>query len=72
MRARGLVVAGGQDRLAGRILRVGHMGDVGIEEMADAIEVMGGTLPEFGHAADGAGAARATRAAFEATTAGVR
>jgi len=72
MRARGLVIAGGQDRLAGRILRFGHMGDVGIEEMADAIEVMGGTLPEFGHAADGAGAARATRAAYEATTAGVR
>ena len=72
MRARSLVVAGGQDRLAGRILRIGHMGDVGIEEMADAIEVMGGTLPEFGHTADGAGAARATRAAYEATTAGVR
>ena len=26
--ARGLVIAGGQDRLAGQILRVGHLGDV--------------------------------------------
>ena len=28
MRARGLVLAGGQDRLAGQILRIGHLGDV--------------------------------------------
>ena len=72
MRAKGLVIAGGQDRLAGRILRFGHMGDVGIEEMAEALEIMGGTLREFGHEADGAAAGQAARAAYEATTAGVR
>ena len=72
MRAKGLVIAGGQDRLAGRILRFGHMGDVGIEEMADALEIMGETLPEFGHEADGAAAASTARAAYEAMTAGVR
>lgn len=72
MRAKGLVIAGGQDRLAGRILRFGHMGDVGIEEMADALAIMGGTLRDFGHDADGAGAGEAARAAYEAMTAGVR
>jgi aspartate aminotransferase-like enzyme len=72
MRAKGLVIAGGQDRLAGRILRFGHMGDVGIEEMAEALEIMGGTLREFGKEADGAAAGQAARAAYEAMTAGVR
>ena len=72
MRARGLVIAGGQDRLAGRILRFGHMGDVGIDEMAEALRIMGETLPEFGHPADGAAAGEAARTAYEAMTAGVR
>jgi aspartate aminotransferase-like enzyme len=72
MRGKGLVIAGGQGKWAGRILRFGHMGDVGIEEMAEALEIMGGTLPDFGHEADGAAAADAARAAYEATTAGVR
>ena len=58
MRARGFVVAGGQGK-AGRILRFGHMGDVGIEEMAEALTIMGETLPEFGHPADAAASAAA-------------
>ncbi|MEO7296061.1 MAG: hypothetical protein ABIZ57_07945, partial [Candidatus Limnocylindria bacterium] len=72
MRARGLVIAGGQGAWTGKILRFGHMGDVGIDEMADALEIMGNTLPDFGHAADGAAAAAAARAAYEGLTAGVR
>ena len=72
MRGKGLVIAGGQGKWAGRILRFGHMGDVGIDEMAEALEIMGSTLPEFGHPADGAAAGQAARAAFEAMTAGVR
>ncbi|MCA1569616.1 MAG: alanine--glyoxylate aminotransferase family protein [Chloroflexi bacterium] len=72
MRARGLVIAGGQGKWTGRILRFGHMGDVGIDEMAEALELMGDTLPKFGHPADGARAAAAARAADEAMTAGVR
>ena len=67
LRARGLVVAGGQGKWAGRILRFGHMGDVRIGEMAEAIEIMGTTLPELGHRADAAAAARAANEAFEAT-----
>jgi len=72
MRARGLVIAGGQGKWTGRILRFGHMGDVGIDEMAEALELMGDTLPEYGHRADGAQAAAAARAAHEAMIAGVR
>ena len=72
MRARGLVIAGGQGRWAGRILRFGHMGDVGIDEMASALEVMGETLPAFGHDADGPAAAAAAREAFEAYAAVAR
>jgi aspartate aminotransferase-like enzyme len=69
MRAKGLVIAGGQGKWTGRILRFGHMGDVGIDEMADALEIMGRTLPEFGHTTDAAGAGRAAREAFEAESA---
>ncbi|HET7685437.1 MAG TPA: alanine--glyoxylate aminotransferase family protein [Candidatus Limnocylindria bacterium] len=61
MRERGLVVAGGQGKWAGRILRFGHMGEVGYDEMADAFGVMGEVL-----GADGAAAAAAGRAAHDA------
>jgi aspartate aminotransferase-like enzyme len=72
MRAKGLVIAGGQGKWTDKILRFGHLGDVGIDEMADALALMGGTLPEFGHAADGAAAADAARAAYQQMTTGVR
>ena len=72
MRAKGLVIAGGQEQLAGRILRFGHMGDVGIEEMAEALTIMGETLPQFGHAADAEAAGTAAREAFEAHAAVAR
>jgi aspartate aminotransferase-like enzyme len=67
MRAKGLIVAGGQGAWVGRILRFGHMGDVGIDEMADALRVMGETLVEFGRSADPDGSARAARQRFEAS-----
>jgi aspartate aminotransferase-like enzyme len=66
MRSRGLVIAGGQGKWTGRILRFGHMGEVGMDEMVEALEIMGGTLPEFGHPADAPSAARAAREAFGA------
>ena len=47
MRGKGLVIAGGQGKWAGRILRFGHMGDVGIEEMAEALEIMGEHPPRL-------------------------
>jgi aspartate aminotransferase-like enzyme len=63
MRRRGLVVAGGQGKLAGRILRFGHMGMVQADELADAARVMGETLADAGHAVDPAAAAEAALAA---------
>lgn len=69
MRAAGLVVAGGQGKWAGKILRFGHMGDVGIGEMAQALEIMGSTLSQFEHRADGPAAAQAAHRAFEAALA---
>jgi aspartate aminotransferase-like enzyme len=66
MRARGLIVAGGQGAWVGRILRFGHMGGVGIDEMCEAVRVMGETLAEHGHPADPAAAVGAMRAVFEA------
>ena len=72
MRADGLVIAGGQGKWTGRILRFGHMGDVAIEELAQALELMGRVLPRHGHPADAAQAGRAAREAFEAATAPAR
>ena len=72
MRSRGLVIAGGQGKWTGRIFRIGHMGDVGIDEMAEAIRIMGETLPAHGFEADGAAATRTAREVFEAATAPAR
>jgi aspartate aminotransferase-like enzyme len=72
MRRRGLVVAGGQGKWVSRILRFGHMGAVGIDEMADAVRVMGETLADSGRPVDSLGAATATREAFEVAPAAAR
>jgi aspartate aminotransferase-like enzyme len=73
MRAHGLVIAGGQGKWSGKILRFGHMGEVGIDEMAQALQIMGSLLPYFGHSAAGpAEAAGAAREAFDAALAAPR
>jgi aspartate aminotransferase-like enzyme len=74
MREHGLVIAGGQGKWSGKIMRFGHMGEVGIDEMAQALEIMGSLLPYFGHTpriepADAARAARDTYAAEAGATA---
>jgi len=66
MRARGLVVAGGQDHLAGKILRIGHLGDVSVDDVVTAIEVIGVSAAELGMATDPARAAEAARSAGQA------
>jgi aspartate aminotransferase-like enzyme len=65
MRAKGLIIAGGQGQWAGRILRFGHMGDVDWPEIGDAVRVLAETLSEFGHPADATAAETAGRRAFE-------
>jgi aspartate aminotransferase-like enzyme len=66
MRARGLAVAGGQGAFVGRILRCGHMGGVGIDEMRDAVRVIGEALAEMGRPADPVGALRAMDEVYQA------
>ena len=45
LQAHGVVLAGGQGELKGRILRVGHMGDVTIDDIASALQVMEEVFP---------------------------
>jgi aspartate aminotransferase-like enzyme len=40
LRGRGLVLAGGQGKLAGRIFRVGHLGAVTVDEILAALEIL--------------------------------
>jgi aspartate aminotransferase-like enzyme len=65
MRAKDLVIAGGQGKWTGKILRFGHMGDVDWPEIGDAVRVLAETLTEFGHPADPEAAEAAGREAFE-------
>jgi len=66
MLQRGLVVAGGQGKWAGKILRFGHMGDVDWSEIEEALAVTAEALTDLDHASD-PNAARATgRAAYDA------
>jgi aspartate aminotransferase-like enzyme len=65
MRAKGLVVAGGQGKWVGKILRFGHMGDVDWPDIGAAVTVLAETLGEYGHPSDATAAEAAGRAAFE-------
>ena len=60
MRRRGLVIAGGQGRMVGKILRFGHMGMVGADDLASAVRVMGEVMRDAGREVDPAEAADAT------------
>jgi aspartate aminotransferase-like enzyme len=40
LRARGLVLAGGQGKMKGRLFRIGHLGDVSVSDIVSAIEVI--------------------------------
>jgi aspartate aminotransferase-like enzyme len=66
MRARGLVLAGGQDDLAGKILRIGHLGSVTVDDVVAAIEIIGEVAGELGLVTDPARAVAAARAAASA------
>ena len=68
MRQRGLVVAGGQGKWTGKILRVGHMGDVAWPEIDATLAVMAEALVEVGRTSDGAAARESARAAYEAAS----
>lgn len=63
LRARGLVLAGGQDRLAGKILRIGHLGDVSVDDVVSAVEITGEAAAELGMSVDVPRAVAAARSA---------
>ena len=65
LKRRGLVVAGGQGKLKGRIFRIGHLGSVEVEEILGAIGVMEEAALRLGRAVEpGAAVAAAQRAAL--------
>jgi aspartate aminotransferase-like enzyme len=66
VKRRGLVLAGGQGRLKGKIFRVGHLGSVEVEEIVGAIAVLEEAALRLGRAVPpGAAVAAAQRAALE-------
>lgn len=66
LRSRGLVLAGGQGKWTGRILRIGHMGDVAWGGIDAALTVMAEALEAMGRPADPSAARDAGRAAYDA------
>ena len=68
--ARNLVIAGGQGRLAGKTLRIGHLGDVDLDDIADALEVLEGVLVGLGVPVRAGSGVAAAEAAGQAVLAG--
>jgi aspartate aminotransferase-like enzyme len=56
----GVVVAGGQDRLEGQIIRIGHLGYVHEPDITAAMDALGRQVRELGHEASGSPAAITT------------
>ncbi len=66
IKARGLVLAGGQGKLTGLIFRLGHLGSVTLGEILDAIGVLEEVSLELGRPVEaGTAVAAAQRAALE-------
>lgn len=67
VKARGVVLAGGQGKLTGLIFRVGHLGSVTLGEILDAVGVLEEVSIAFGRPVEaGAAVAAAQRAALAA------
>jgi len=65
LKRRGLVLAGGQGKLSGRIFRVGHLGSVTVEEILGAMSTLEIASLTFGRPVEpGAAVAAAQRAAL--------
>ena len=63
LRDRGLQLAGGQGKMKGRILRIGHLGDVTVDDIVTAIEIIEQGSLAIGHQVEpGAGPAAARQA----------
>jgi len=67
LKRRGLVLAGGQGKLTGKIFRLGHLGSVTLDEIADAIDTLEAVSVAWGRdVVSGRAAAIARQAASEA------
>ena len=67
VKRRGVVLAGGQGKLTGKIFRVGHLGSVTLDEILDALVTLEAVSIEWGRQVEaGAAGAAAERAAAEA------
>ena len=63
LKRRGLVLAGGQGKLTGRIFRLGHLGSVTLDEIVDAIETIEAVSIDSGRSLEAGAAAEAARQA---------
>ncbi|MET0772255.1 MAG: alanine--glyoxylate aminotransferase family protein [Candidatus Limnocylindrales bacterium] len=68
LRSRGLVIAGAQGKLAGRVFRVGHLGDVHVEDIVRALETIEAGSLALGITVSRDVAVSAARAAADAAT----
>lgn len=68
LRARGLVLAGGQGRLTGKILRVGHLGAVSVDDIVAAMEIVGQAAAAVGLPVGATAGATAAREAAAGAT----
>jgi aspartate aminotransferase-like enzyme len=63
LKRRGLIVAGGQARLAGKVFRVGHLGSVSVDEIVDALETLETVSVAWGRPVEPGAATEAAREA---------
>ena len=63
----GIRIAGGQDTLKGKILRLAHMGYIDFFEVLAAVAALELTLPKFGHPVKPGEAVAACQKAYAAT-----
>jgi aspartate aminotransferase-like enzyme len=62
LRSRGLVLAGGQGRLVGRLFRVGHLGQVSVDDIVSAMDILEAGAVSLGIAVKPGGARAAADA----------
>ena len=61
----GVVVAGGLGETAGRVFRIGHMGNISVSQVYFAIEALERTLSSLGHKFDPGSGLKAAKAILE-------
>ena len=65
MRSRNLIVAGGQGKLTGKILRLGHLGDVSVADVVTAVGIVEQAAAAVGMSVEAGAARQAAEAAAQ-------